>query len=278
MFYQGQIKNHVLRTELYGKIESESLIADVLEALPIKVENTLFNFRTKLLGKVPRTRDEYDPTTFLHTLSGGEKITVLDSKDLPEKWTEYNIKALFENPVGEDEPVEDEEPDVRRPSNPGVQPVLETTIEEELEQTRSEGVGRVLVFTTIRLLGLLTLCLRGSIDGTFRSVTKLWRQILILMVEYNGLFIPIAFGWLPDKSAISYYVFMWLLLKCFKDNENAIAAIYGRRGLRLRKLKCDFEPALHIGFESFHLSGCYFHFSQVISNQVIFYCHFIYTL
>ena len=94
MFYQGQIKNHVLRTELYGKVESEALIANVLEALPIKVKNTLFNFRTKLLGKVPRTRDEYDPTTFLHTLSGGEKITVLDSRDLPEKWTEYNIKDL----------------------------------------------------------------------------------------------------------------------------------------------------------------------------------------
>ena len=81
-------------TELYGKVESEALIANVLEALPIKVENTLFNFRTKLLGKVPRTRDEYDPTTFLHTLSGGEKITVLDSRDFPEKWTEYNIKDL----------------------------------------------------------------------------------------------------------------------------------------------------------------------------------------
>ena len=94
MFYQGQIKNHVLRTELYGKVESEALIANVLEALPIKVENTLFNFRTKLLGKVPRTRDEYDPTTFLHTLSGWDKITVLDSRDLPEKWTEYNIKDL----------------------------------------------------------------------------------------------------------------------------------------------------------------------------------------
>ena len=35
MFYQGQIKNHVLRTELYGKVESEALIADVLEALPV---------------------------------------------------------------------------------------------------------------------------------------------------------------------------------------------------------------------------------------------------
>ena len=44
------------------------------------------------MEKFPRTRDEYDPTTFLHTLSGGEKITVLDSRDLPEKWTEYNIK------------------------------------------------------------------------------------------------------------------------------------------------------------------------------------------
>ena len=124
-----------------------------------------------------------------------------------------------------------------------------------------------LIFTILHLLGLLTLCKRASVDGTFRSITRFWKQIFILMTEYQGVHIPIALAWLPDKSAMSYYVFLWLILNCFRENRESISQLYGQATLRLKKIKCDFEVGIHLGFEMFHLSGCYFHFSQVSYNS-----------
>ena len=68
----------------------------------------------------------------------------------------------------------------------------------------------------IRLLGFLTMCKRGSVAGTFIVITL---QLFILMVEYRGVHLPVAFGWLPDKSVVSYYdVFLLLVLNTFNDN------------------------------------------------------------
>ena len=77
----GQVKNKILRMELHGKYEDEALIQDVLSALPKKVENTLFNYRKGLLGKVPRSRDDFDPVPILSTMEHGKNILVLDSND-----------------------------------------------------------------------------------------------------------------------------------------------------------------------------------------------------
>ena len=90
-----------------------------------------------------------------------------------------------------------------------------------------------------------------------------------MMVEYRGIYLPVAFAWLPDKTAVSYYVFLWHLLNTFTENSSQISQLYGKSTLRLRQLKCDFEVSIHIGFEMFRLSGCYFHFTQVID---ILYC------
>ena len=214
----------------------------------------LLNFRQKLLGKVPRTREDFDPAQILSNLKS-EDILVLDSStDLPDDWREVDLNSFYE-----EEPAESE-PDARRPSNPG--PIFDTTMEEELERSRVDPL-RVIVFTTIRLLGLLTMCTRGSVDGTFRCITKLWRQLFIVMVEYNGLHLPIAMAWLPDKTAVSYYVCLWLILQAFQAHSEEIKSLYGSSKLRLRKIKSDFEISIHLAFEMFHLSGCYFHYSQV---------------
>ena len=80
--------------------------------------------------------------------------------------------------------------------------------EKSLEDVlAAEKLDRVLVFTTVKLLGLLTVAKRGSVDGTFRSCTTLWKQLFIIMVEIRGVFIPIAFAWLPDKTTASYYAY-----------------------------------------------------------------------
>ena len=134
-----------------------------------------------------------------------------------------------------------------------------------------EGVvpKRVLVFTTVMLLGLLAVCKYGSVDGTFQSSTKKWKQLFVFMVNFNGAFLPIAFGWLPDKSVISYHVFLELLLRKFKQENKAIEELYGREGLKLRKIKLDFDLDIHRAFEPlFKLRGCYFHLSQEAWRQV----------
>ena len=217
------------------------------------MECILFKYRCRLLGKVPRTREEYDPAQLLDKLTA-DKTLVLDSENLPDDWKSFDLRTLLDDGDLNEEAE-------GRPSNPGVVNI-DTTMEEELERSRSR-LERVLVFTTERLLGLLALCKRGSVDGTFRSITRFWKQIFILMVEYEGLHIPIAMGWLPDKTAMSYYVFLWLVLSSFKERSEAIHDHYGSSKLKLRKVKCDFEVSIHLGFEMFNLSGCYFHFSQV---------------
>ena len=75
------MRDKILRMELYGKFEDESLIKEVLASFPVRVENTLNYYRTKLLGKVPEDRDSYDPAPILSTEDGGDKVT-LDSNDL----------------------------------------------------------------------------------------------------------------------------------------------------------------------------------------------------
>ena len=55
------MRDKILRLELYDKFEDESLIKEVLSSLPVRVENTLTHYRTKILGKVPIDRDSYDP-------------------------------------------------------------------------------------------------------------------------------------------------------------------------------------------------------------------------
>ena len=108
-----------------------------------------------------------------------------------------------------------------------------------------------------------------SVDGTFRPSAWHLYQIFILCVEYRGKFIPVALGWLPDKKPISYFTFIVLVLLAFKEKENEILEMYGKSELKLRKIKCDYEVAIHKGLDMFTLSGCYFHFSQAIWRKVM---------
>ena len=52
----GSIKRHIIQTELRDKIQDEKKIEDILSAFPMKVENTLFNYRVSLVGKRPQKK------------------------------------------------------------------------------------------------------------------------------------------------------------------------------------------------------------------------------
>ena len=45
---------------------------------------------------------------------------------------------------------------------------------------------RVLAYSSRRLLKLFAKCIRGSLDGTFKSCCKMWGQQFVWMAKYNG--------------------------------------------------------------------------------------------
>ena len=182
----GQVKNMILRMELHWKYEDEALIQDILAALTKKVENTLFNYCKGLFGKVPRSRDEYDPQPMISTLEHEEKILVFNSsRDLPQNWNDIDFQGLFgeHQDVGSEGPTS-EAASVDNEMNIHIEdhPSQVFPLDEELKHSNA-APPRLLVFTTIMLLGFLTMCRKGSMDGTFKSSTRFWSQMFILMVE-----------------------------------------------------------------------------------------------
>ena len=170
-------------------------------------------------------------------------VVTLGSNDLPTDWKDYNFSDLFSQEEASILITTEhvfimlsimlcinimyyvavcEEQDMRRPSQPGV----------------SEAV----------LTGLIG-----------KSCTKHRKQIFIIMVEFMGSFIPVAMAWLADKSALSYYSCLAMLLIAFRGKRDEIQSLYRRSTLRLRQIKCDFEAAIHLGWGLFTISGCYFH-------------------
>ena len=126
------------------------------------------------------------------------------------------------------------------------------------------------MFTTVMLLSLLAVCRSGSVDGTFKAMSKQWKQLFILMVNYRGAFIPVAFGWLSDKTEISYHVFLLLAMEAFRSQKSSIMELFGRCNLKLKKIKLDFEKAIHNAFGVlFVLKGCFFHFRSLNLNLLI---------
>ena len=113
------------------------------------------------------------------------------------------------------------------------------------------------------LLGLLAMCRWGSVDGTFKASTKRWKQLFVMLCNYNGTWIPICFGWLPDKSLLSYQLFVVLIMEAFIAHSAEIQSIFGKSKLKLKKVKMDFELNIIKAFDSlFKISGFLFHFSQ----------------
>ena len=101
-------------------------------------------------------------------------------------------------------------------------------------------------------------------DGTFRRMTKNWRALFILLAQYKDSWQPVAYGWLPDKTSVSYHVFLLMLLMKLKEMGPEVSLLYGACNLRMKRMKLDFETAIHIPMEQvFTLSGCFFHYSQV---------------
>ena len=249
----GQIKDKVLIDLNVRLTDDATLLSDVISALPVRVESTLNQFRTKLLGSLPATRDDFDPMILLGRMEGGEKIITMDSlKDLPQDWHKEDLRSALG--------VHQEVNELGDVMNESIDPISDQEV---------RNPSRVLVFTTDLLLSLLAVSKFGSVDGTFKSMTSRWRQLFVFMLNYRGSFIPIAFGWLPNKRPVSYHIFVYLILSKFLQSREVISEDFGSTTFKLRKVRLDFEISIHFAFNRyFKIMGCFFHFSKAIWKKV----------
>ena len=104
-----------------------------------------------------------------------------------------------------------------------------------------EDLPRVLVVTSIKFLSLLAICRQGSEDGTFASMSKLWKQLFMFLGNLDNSHIPICWGYLPDKSFRSYYVFLYMVLFAFRGRREEIIKITSVANLKMKQIKCDYE-------------------------------------
>ena len=102
-------------------------------------------------------------------------------------------------------------------------------------------------------------------DGTFRITPHLWYQTFILSAEVQaGVFVPVAFSLLPDKTKNSYDE----MFKMVKDCLNV-------RGLQLspENFMSDFETnirkSFHKYFKDVTIKGCHFHYAKALWTKVV---------
>ena len=198
-------------------------------------------------------------------------------KDLPENWKEIDLRERYgiANPdqfegqpdsgVSESDGVTTDSEEENRPeaSDSEDSGQLDDNVDTTVDAHPNKAPKRVLVFSTVLLLGLLSMCRWGSVDGTFKASTKRWKQLFVMLCNYDGTWIPIAFGWLPDKSLLSYQIFLMLVMECFLAHSAEIQVHFGRSALKMKKVKMDFELNIIKAFGVlFKIKGCLFHFSQ----------------
>ena len=113
----------------------------------------MYRVRADSVGPTPKGRNLFQPENFLEHLYSEKDVIVCDS----EKFEEMILI--------EDEHIEQDTDECEA---------------DEHEETESETPKlmpkRVLAYTHKKLLTLLSMNLKTSVDGTFKSCCKLWRQ------------------------------------------------------------------------------------------------------
>lgn len=119
------------------------------------------------------------------------------------------------------------------------------------------------MFTTLFLLQQLGSSIKASVDGTFKAICPNFAQLFILMVRVCDAWVPVGFGFLPNKHLASYENFLLLLL---------VACDKFKIRISLQKVYADFEQNIHKSFKRvcywIKVRGCYFHFTQKIRREV----------
>ena len=95
MYVLGHAKDKILNELSLKYADDPVLLSGILSALPKRMESTLNMYKNRLLGTLPKTRDDFDAHPLLARVDGGEKTIVIDSNvDLPSNWQSMNLKEL----------------------------------------------------------------------------------------------------------------------------------------------------------------------------------------
>ena len=138
-------------------------------------------------------------------------------------------------------------------------------LEESLVDEDVEGRDlpkRILAFSSKKLIRQLSRNLKSSVDGTFKSSCSLWKQQFIWMVKDTGYWVPVVFGWLPDKSGTSYKVFFHMVQE--KMRELGLE-------LKVKSVLSDFELNILKSVDMMlqcPILGCFFHHKKCFQRRV----------
>ena len=228
------------------------------------LEKQMLRVRHEVIGPTPRSRNAFDPVSFIQNIYGDkEDLIVLDSNELDENWRS-EINLTNENSEFEWSKVTDRLTDIEETyhqENVIGEPVHDIA-EHESEIFEKDLPKRVLVYTSKKLLQRFSQNLKTSIDGTFKSSSKLWSQQFIWLTKSKGFWVPSAFGWLPDKSEESYKVFFLLIIKKMKELGLDI---------KVQSVLCDFELNILKVCDTMLkvlVCGCFFHFKTCFQRRV----------
>ena len=236
------------------------------------LEKQLLRVRHEVIGPTPRSRNSFNPDDFLNKIYGEKDGTiVLDSNKLGENWRDEidktNTNSNF-NWTNMNENLRRIEEEFHNDDADNEATLEEGTLEEEPDDESNLDVldkdlpKRVLIYTSLKLLKQLSRNKKSSVDGTFKSSSKLWTQQFIWMTKSKGFWMPCAFGWLPDKSEISYKIFFYLIQK--KMEELGL-------NLLVKSVLCDFEinilKAIDVMLQA-PVLGCFFHHKKCFQRRV----------
>jgi hypothetical protein len=119
--------------------------------------------------------------------------------------------------------------------------------------------NRIIIFSTESDLVHLSTYKIWFIDCTFAVVPKPFYQLLIIQSLVRGDFIPLLFCLLPNKELNSYKTIFELLKEKFAVNPPD-------------RIILDYETAIFTAasntFKSTIISGCLFHFSQIVWRKI----------
>ena len=110
------------------------------------------------------------------------------------------------------------------------------------------------------MLQLLGKGYKTKVDGTFKSSCSLWAQQFIWMVKAKGFWIPVVWGWLPDKKEESYKVFFYLVQK--KMEELGLS-------VNIKSVLFDFELNIMKAIDvqlKVPILGCFFHLKYLVNK------------
>ena len=96
-----KIRDLVMGEDFHTLLEEDQRLVE--RCLPARPENTLNKIKNRLMGSLPKSREEFDVQRFLElakSMMGTTKLVILDSNNpahLPVDWRQRNMKDLVEN-------------------------------------------------------------------------------------------------------------------------------------------------------------------------------------